>query len=140
MKNVDFQQDPIKMKRKKLHISGKFITLPHNHLNPNNMKKISLILLANLLIFMVSCKKEVQLENTEKQPSKEELLTSHTWKGIKIIRTVAGSSGGGTESDIPNWKFIFASSHDYFFIRQIMSLTTTENGNISQVKALIQSK
>jgi hypothetical protein len=74
------------------------------------MKK-GLLLLIGLLIVtsFSSCKKDEEV----KEPTKEELLKAHVWKGIDVVVYDANGTETGRQA-IPQIEFLFAVNNDYF--------------------------
>jgi len=81
------------------------------------MKKGLLILIGLLFVTsFTSCKKEEKVE-----PTKQELLQEHVWKGIDFVEYDASGTEVRRESMAQN-EFLFAVNNDYFIY---------DNGDIS---------
>jgi len=73
------------------------------------MKKGLLILIGLFMVMpFTSCKKDEE----KKEPTKEELLMEHVWKGIDVVVYENGTEIG--RQAIPNIEFLFAVNKDYF--------------------------
>ncbi len=75
------------------------------------MKKGLLFLIGLLIVTSFSsCKKDEEV----KEPTKEELLKAHVWKGIDVVVYDANGTETGRQA-IPQIEFLLAVNKDYFF-------------------------
>jgi hypothetical protein len=74
------------------------------------MKKGLLILIGLLFVTsFTSCKKEEKVA----EPTKEELLQKHIWKGVEAVAYDASGNETGRQA-IPQFEMLFAVNNDYF--------------------------